>query len=294
VHYSDEPLADLACVPLYHVCRLARQHVKAVLSGEGSDEILAGYNMEEAAVRLTQLRAVDRFVPRPILSLLGMVTPGRHGETLRFLGRDGWSGLLRSRASHITSEWMALDKERLWRHPPDLAPTEDVIRGWYDTPTSPDPFDQYQEVLVRSWLVEDLLMKADKMSMACSLELREPFLDHALVEWAARLPHVWKVGDRRTGPVSKRILREFCRNRLPEPILTRSKQGFPVPAYRWLAGSLGGWCSDLICGPKSRVLEFFQRPAIEAVVLRARSGDGHAARQAWVLIILELWLRRWL
>jgi asparagine synthase (glutamine-hydrolysing) len=294
VHYSDEPLADLACVPLYYVCRLARRHVKAVLSGEGSDEILAGYNLEEAAVRLRQLRSVDRFVPRPILRLLGMVTPGRHGETLRFLGRDGWSGLLRSRASHITSEWMAQDKERLWRHSPGLAPTEDVIRGWYGTATSPDPIDQYQEVLVRSWLVEDLLMKADKMSMACSLELREPFLDHALVEWAARLPHVWKVGDRRTGPVSKRILREFCRNRLPEPILTRSKQGFPVPAYRWLAGSLGGWCADMTCGPNSRLLELFNRPALEAIVLRARSGDGHAARQAWVLIILELWLRRWL
>lgn len=294
VHYSDEPLADLACVPLYHVCRLARQHVKAVLSGEGSDEILAGYDLEEAATRLQRLRVLSRYLPGSLLRLLAIVTPGRHGETLRCLGRDGWSNLLRARASHITNEWPAWEKQRLWRNPPGLPPTEEVIRGLYSMTISPDPLDQYQEVLIRSWLVEDLLMKADKMSMACSLELREPFLDHALVEWAAGLPHVWKVGNRRTGPVSKRILREFCRDRLPAPILNRPKQGFPVPAYRWLTGPLGEWCADLNTGPRSRLLELFDRAQVSAVVHRARSGDAKAARQTWALTILELWLRHWL
>jgi asparagine synthase (glutamine-hydrolysing) len=294
VHHTDEPLADLACVPLFHVCRLARQHVKAVLSGEGSDEILAGYNLEVAGARLRGLRALTNVLPPSMLRILGSMVPGRHGQTLRLLGQKGLSGLWRARAAHITGEWMQADKEELWPDAKPGRPTEDLIRSWYSESASSDPLDQYQDVLVRSWLVEDLLMKADKMSMACSLELREPFLDHALVQWAAPLPQAWKVGDRHSGQVSKRVLREYCRGRLPEVVLTRQKQGFPVPAYRWLTGPLGRWCADLLTGPGARVAELFARQTVREAVEEARSADTWAARRVWVLIVLEMWLRRWL
>jgi asparagine synthase (glutamine-hydrolysing) len=261
---ADEPLADLASVPLYYVCRLARQHVKAVLSGEGSDEVLAGYDLERSAARVRWLRRVDRSVPRPLLALAGRLAPLRHATSLRALAQGGLAGYMGARASHITFEWDEAEKRALWRTHPDAGSTEDLIRSWYGQTTSSEPIDQVQEVMIGSWLVEDLLMKADKMSMANSLELREPFLDHALVEWAARLPLAWKTGDARTGPVSKRVLREFCRGRLPEAILTRPKQGFPVPAYRWLAGPLATWSRDLVLGPEARLLRLFQRLRLQA------------------------------
>jgi asparagine synthase (glutamine-hydrolysing) len=132
------------------------------------------------------------------------------------------------------------------------------------------------------------------MSMANSLELRVPFLDHTLVEWAATLPLAWKIGDRDSGPVSKRIVREFCRKRLPADILNRPKRGFPVPAYDWLRGDLGGWAQDLIAGPKCRLRDFFDVSHAIPALARARAGDAGAAHKIWGLIVLEYWMQRWL
>jgi asparagine synthase (glutamine-hydrolysing) len=294
VRFSDEPLADLAAVPLYYVSRLAQRHVKVVLSGEGSDEILAGYDMEQLATRLEQLRKIDRFVPKALLKFFARIVPSSRAKTLSALSSDGWSGLLRARAAHITRHWSEGEKQALWRDHTDYLSTDELIRTWYQDAHSEHPLDQLQQVYCRSWLVEDLLMKADKMSMATSLELRVPFLDHALVEWAAELPHVWKVGSSSTGRVSKRILREFARKRLPETILTRTKQGFPVPAYHWLNGETGRWAEGLICDPKSCLSEYFEISTVIPILKSARQGDAISAHKVWVLIIAEEWMRQWL
>jgi asparagine synthase (glutamine-hydrolysing) len=294
VRFSDEPLADLAAVPLYYVSRLAQRHVKVVLSGEGSDEILAGYDMEQLVTRLEQLRKIDQFVPKSLLKFFARILPQSHGKALAALGSAGWSGLLRARATHITRHWSEGEKQALWRDHTDYLSTDELIRTWYQDAHSGHPLDQLQQVYCRSWLVEDLLMKADKMSMAASLELRVPFLDHALVEWAAKLPRAWKVGSKLTGVVSKRILREFARKRLPGTILTRTKQGFPVPAYRWLNGEMGRWAEGLICDPKSRLSEYLDISGLYPVLTAARQGDIVAAHKFWVLIIAEQWMRQWL
>jgi asparagine synthase (glutamine-hydrolysing) len=294
VRFSDEPLADLAAVPLYYVSRLAQRHVKVVLSGEGSDEILAGYDMEQLATRLEQLRKIDQFVPKSLLKFVARILPRSHGKTLAILGSDGWSSLLKVRATHITNHWSEGEKQVLWRNHTDCLSTDELIRTWYEDAHSQHPLDQLQQVYCRSWLVEDLLMKADKMSMANSLELRIPFLDHALVEWAAKLPRAWKVGSKSTGVVSKRILREFARKRLPKTILTRIKQGFPVPAYRWLNGEMGKWAEGLIFGPKSRIRDYFEISSVIPVLKAARQGDIISAHKVWVLIVVELWMHQWL
>jgi asparagine synthase (glutamine-hydrolysing) len=293
VRYADEPLADLASVPLYYVCRLARQHVKAVLSGEGSDEVFAGYHLEQAAGRFERLRRLERVAPRLFLRLAGRFVPGPKGEALRALGADGLGGYLGARATHNTLEWSTAEKRALWRQPPPGVPTEERIRAWYGESVSADPLDQTQDVLIATWLVEDLLMKADKMSMATSLEAREPFLDHRLVEWAARLPTAWRVGDRGSGWVSKRILREFCGRHLPREILTRPKQGFPVPAYRWLSGPLAAWSRERLTGTESRVSGLFHDGPIRRALDDAGRGDTAGARRTWALLILEEWLRCW-
>jgi asparagine synthase (glutamine-hydrolysing) len=155
------------------------------------------------------------------------------------------------------------------------------------------PIDQVQQIYSADWLTEDLLMKADKMSMATSLEVREPFLDHALAEWASKLPLVWRIGDAATGYQSKRILRDFCRRRLPPSILDRPKQGFPVPAYAWLAGDLKGWADDLLFGSDSKLSEHFRMEYARPFLQSAAAGNVAAAHKIWVLIVLEHWLRAW-
>lgn len=213
------------------------------------------------------------------------VAAGRYHSALESLLRAGTAGFLSDQATHLPHHWTEAEKARLWRDATALTSTDELIREWYRATPSRQPLDQLQEVHLRAWLVEDLLMKADKMSMAASLELRVPFLDHALVEWAARLPHAWKVGDAASGPVSKRVLREFCRERLPAGILDRPKRGFPVPAYEWLTGRLGDWMADLLLDPANRISGELDLAVVRPVLAAALRGDHGAAHKVWVLAI---------
>jgi asparagine synthase (glutamine-hydrolysing) len=287
VYQTDEPLADLATVPLHAVARLARKHVKVVLSGEGADEVLAGYDIEQTAARLHRLRAL-RHVPGPVRRAAARAVRGRRGDALA----AGWSGVLRARPAHISWVFDETEKAALWRDGRDLRPTAELVDEWYAEAASPHPIDQLMQVYCRSWLPEDLLMKADKATMAASLELRTPFLDHTLVEWAARLPLRWKVGSAKTGWRSKRILREFAAGRIPSSVASRPKHGFPVPAYGWLRNGLGGWAETRL-DSRSRVADLFDAAAIGAVVPPARAGDMAAAHKVWSLIVLDHWLERW-
>jgi asparagine synthase (glutamine-hydrolysing) len=289
VYQTDEPLADLAAIPLHAVARLAREHVKVVLSGEGGDEVLAGYDLDSLAARLARMRSI----PRPLAGAVGAVLPRGRGELLRAHGAAGWSGSLRARRAHMTNVFGDSEKKALWGGPNGFRPTGELIDSWYAAAPSPEPLDQLLQVYARSWLPEDLLMKADKATMATSLELRTPFLDHGLVEWAARLPLRWKVGSQRDGWRSKRILREFAEKRLPASIIQREKQGFPVPAYQWLADGLGPWASDRLLGSGSRVAELLDRDAMRDPVERASAGDLQAAHKTWALLVLDYWLERW-
>jgi len=123
--------------------------------------------------------------------------------------------------------------------------------------------------------------------------VREPFLDHHLAEWAAKLPLTWRIGDAAAGYQSKRILREFCRRRLPQNILDRPKQGFPVPAYDWLEKDLHSWADDLLFGRDGKLAAYLHLEHARLVLARARTGDQLAAHKIWLLIVLEYWLRAW-
>ena len=147
-------------------------------------------------------------------------------------------------------------------------------------------------VYQQSWLVEDLLMKADKMSMAASLELRVPFLDYRLVEWANRQPIGVKIGrvDRRN--VTKRVLRRFAKKRLPQEIIDRPKKGFPVPVRQWLQDDgFSSWVVEHLLGKQARLKYFFQPEEMAGQLRRAATGDLKAADKSWLLIVLETWLR---
>jgi len=282
VWHADEPLADLASIPLYYVCKLAREHVKVVLSGEGSDEILAGYNFDDLSKKLVLLRMANR-LPRFILKHLPK-------QSLKMLGNYGISGLLKSQAVHMTCVFSEQEKQQLCLFP-SLQKTTEKIQSWYDLTRSMEPLDQLQQVYCHSWLVEDLLMKADKMSMAASLEVRVPFLDHALVEWAAKLPLSWKTGHLTSGFTTKKILRDFAKKRIPKGIIDRPKQGFPVPAYNWIQKDLQSWAFKSF--NSSNIYEYVIKTEVEHIMLQASKGSIPAAHQAWNLIIFSEWLKQW-
>ena len=292
VYQTDEPLADLATVPLNAVARLAREHVKVVLSGEGSDEVLGGYDLDRVAAQLHRLRALRR-IPLPLIGVAARVLPRGRGDALRHAAAAGWSGILRAERAHMTHVFDEREKGALWHDAGDFRSTDDLIESWYADAPSPHPLDQLLQVYCRSWLPDDLLMKADKATMAASLELRTPFLDHTLVEWAAALPLRWKVGSAEDGWRSKRILREFAEPRLPRAIVDRPKQGFPVPAYGWLADGLGEWAERRLLGARAPLGDLLRQDAMRDPLRRAQAGDAAAAHQVWSLLVLDYWLERW-
>lgn len=293
VRVTDEPLADLACVPLHYVCKLAREHVKVVMSGEGADEILAGYDFEQLSRQLQRVYAARRFIPTAILRLVALLLR-RHswGRLLRLFSDVDKAGFLSHKAQHITRHFDEGEKASLWRAGGDFRATDVEIRRWYSEAESVEPLDQIQQVYSREWLVEDLLMKADKISMASSLELREPFLDHPLVEWAEALPVAWKVGES-NDLASKRILRRFAARRLPREIIERPKRGFPAPAYVWLRGSLSAWAEALLTARDCKLRDYFDVGQFRYHLAQAGLGDMAAAHKVWILVILEYWLQEW-
>jgi asparagine synthase (glutamine-hydrolysing) len=194
---------------------------------------------------------------------------------------------------HITRYLNQDEKSLLWPNG-DKENSERVLADLYKAATASDPLQQVLSVYQKSWLVEDLLMKADKMSMAASVELRTPFLDYRLVEWANRQPNHVKI--KRTGLRSyetKSILRRFCAQRLPREVLTRTKRGFPVPANGWLEKGLSNWARDILTGNNSRIIQGFSLKTINELMLTAEQGSVEAAGKVWLLIVLEFWLQAW-
>ncbi len=295
VYYADEPLADLAAIPLLAVSRLAQQNVKVVLSGEGSDEILAGYDLELSERRWGLVRSLQR-VPKPLMTLMvkgARVLPETFSERAARVAELPLSKWNYRELPHMTRYLNQIEKLSLWPNG-EHANSERVLEKLYKTAQASDPLQQVLSVYQKDWLVEDLLMKADKMSMAASVELRTPFLDYRLVEWANRQPNYVKI--KRTGLMkyeTKSILRRFCAQRLPGEILNRSKRGFPVPVNDWLKTGMSNWARDVLLGANSRVISGFSKDVINRLILSAEQGSTEAAGKVWLIIVLEFWLQAW-
>ena len=291
VWHEDEPLAHPSSVALYFVSRLAAERVKVVLTGEGSDETLAGYNR----YRMTLLN-----------SRLGGLVPG----ALRAVTRGGIGLLPRN------SEWRRKLERTFLALPPEL----DAIyfdnfavfgRSDQDRLLAPalrtelaavNPYAAFHAALERvpdaplldqllyadtRTYLHELLMKQDQMSMAASVESRVPFLDHPLAEFATRLPARLKLH----GFTTKVVLRRAMRGLLPESILGRKKMGFPVPVGAWLRGPFSGLLDDFVTGDRALARGLFEPSAIRALVGEHRRGQGAHAERLWALLTLEIWQR---
>jgi asparagine synthase (glutamine-hydrolysing) len=284
--YLDEPLGDPSCIPTYMVSRLASQHVKVVLSGDGGDEIFAGY--EKYFIEAKEQR---RYVPAPVRKLLGWAA------ALMPLGMKGrnlvYHYSLTGGARYLDSLVLFPDRDKrslLRREITDHVGSSDALGRYSQGLTDQQHWLSAAQYLdIKSYLPLDILVKVDRMSMACSIEAREPLLDHKLVEFAATVPPELKL---RHG-VGKYIFKQAMRGILPDAIIDRPKQGFGVPLEHWFRGQLSSFVRDLLLSPKSRQRGIFNSDYIEKLLALHQRGRARDI-ELWTLLSFELWCRTFL
>jgi asparagine synthase (glutamine-hydrolysing) len=294
VWHEDEPLAHPSSVALNFVSRLAAERVKVVLTGEGSDETLAGYARYKKTILNMRLGgAYQSATPAPLRSLV------RSGLEALPASRTRQRALRTFLARPATLEALYLDNFALFSREQQAGLLAPALRARL---TSEDPYatamalmagsdaksllDRLLYVDTKTYLHE-LLMKQDQMSMAASIESRVPFLDHVLVEFAARLAPRFKL----SGLTTKRILREAARDLLPPNILSRPKMGFPVPFAGWTRGAWSGVVRDVLLDRKTRERGLISVSSVTALIDDHRAGRAQAGDILWSLLNLELWYR---
>jgi asparagine synthase (glutamine-hydrolysing) len=293
VWHLDEPFADHSAVPTYYVSKAAREHVTVALSGDGGDELWAGYarhrveRWESSARRL--LGGVGGWL---IGRAAGRLPLGIKGaRSLQHLSLSPADACARKHAYGLFENGL-----RASLYAPDFAAAvrdSDPFVGFriaYDSCPSPDPLDCALYVDVKTYLVDDIMTKVDKMSMAVSLESREPLLDHKLVEFAAGVPAALKLKNGR----SKYLLRRLVERRLPSAIVNRPKQGFEAPTGEWLRGPLAPMVDDLLLDGRLRNRGLFDNGTIARLWREHKSGLRDHRHRLWSLVMLELWFREFL
>lgn len=277
--HMDDPLADPACVPLYFVAREASKHVTVVLSGEGSDELFGGYNIYREP---ESLKIFDS-IPTPakgLLSRVASVMPeGVKGKS--FLERG--TTPLKDRYIGNAKMFEEVEKKNLLKRYHVNQSYQQITEQLYDNVTGDHPVNQMQYVDIHTWLRGDILLKADKMTMAHSLELRVPFLDKEVFNVASQIPVDLKIANGTT----KAILREASRGIVPDHVLDRKKLGFPVPIRHWLKNELYDWAKNLI--NESQTDYLLHKSYIEQLLEDHCLGKGDYSRKIWTTLMFMLW-----
>jgi asparagine synthase (glutamine-hydrolysing) len=280
VWYLDEPVADPALVPLFFIAREARKHVKVVLSGEGADELFGGYTIYREPLSLKPFE----YLPRPVRRSLGKASKplpeGMRGKSLLHRGslslEERYYGNARS-FSDAQLRAVLPGFRDAWTHTDVTAPIYAASDGW-------DPVARMQHIDLFTWLRGDILVKADKVTMANSLELRVPFLDPEVFAVASRLPLEQKI----TRATTKFALRKALEPIVPAHVLNRPKLGFPVPIRHWLrAGELLDWAYATIAASQAHGL--VDIAAVRTMLDEHRSGTSDHSRRLWTVLIFMLW-----
>jgi asparagine synthase (glutamine-hydrolysing) len=277
------------------VSALARRHVTVVLTGEGSDELLAGYGKYPRIVWNWRAGTVfERMLPRQVRAAVarGVVPhlPGRFGRYARrsFLAMDRTpeSMFLDNFASIRLADQQQLLSSAIG-HRLQPADAYGASAAYFRKPNGTSTFlDRLLYTDIKTYLVE-LLMKQDQMSMATSIESRVPFLDHHLVEFAATLPDDLKL----SGWTTKRVLREAMKGVLPDSILNRPKMGFPVPFSAWTRGGWNGVAREVLLDRRTRERGVIDPPAVDRLLADHAAGRTDGWDRIWSLLNLELWYR---
>ena len=294
IWHEDEPIAHPSSVALFFVSQLAAKYVKVVLTGEGSDETMAGYNRYRVTEYNMRLGALyERVVPKALRTFVRRQL--RDGAARTRLGAVASRTFL-GRESDLDD--LYFDNFAVFGRTAQADLLTPAVRA---TVAGIDPYEAYHRALARvegrplvsrllytdiKTYLHELLMKQDQMSMAASIESRVPFLDHPLVEWVAQLPACMRL----RGTTTKWILRAAMKDRLPEAILSRPKMGFPVPVGEWLRGPWRHLLSEFVASPRARDRQLFQPHAVDQVIAEHIAGVNHSER-LWALLNFEIWAR---
>jgi asparagine synthase (glutamine-hydrolysing) len=289
----EEPFADSSIVPTYHVCRMARQHVTVVLSGDGGDELFAGY--DRYLVHLGRQRYewipawagrlfrnhVYPWMPkatygRRLMFNLSLNARDRYLDSISYLPAQG-----RER-SLFSTEFLSKVQQ--------VQPLED-FRRYFDEAPAQDPISRLLYLDTKTYLTADVLAKVDRMSMLNSLEVRCPLLDHVLVEWVAQLNSRWKL---RFGQPKYLLRRLAERLGVPAGAIHRPKQGFAMPLTHWWRDQLKGGMLGILLEPRTLERGYFNPRAVRQLVEEHLSGRRNRPADIWLLLIFELWHRNFL
>ncbi|MGH7111961.1 MAG: XrtA/PEP-CTERM system amidotransferase [Stellaceae bacterium] len=292
----DEPFGDSSAIPTFRVCAAAREDVTVALSGDGGDEVFAGYRRYRWHSREERVRRlVPDAVRRPLFGLLGalypkldrMPRPLRAKTTFQELAED-------SVAAYFSSVSVCNDRLRRQLFSPALRrdlqgyQAVETLAHYMRSSGSDDPLAQAQYADLKTYLPGDILAKVDRASMANSLEVRVPLLDHTLVEWAARLPPALKL----RGGEGKRVLKSALEPHVPRDNLYRPKQGFAVPLVKWFRGPLRQRVRERLSAPMLGESGLFDRAAILRLLDQHESGQRDHSAPLWTLLMFEAFLRQ--
>ncbi len=288
VWHHDEPFADVSSVPTYMVAKLASEHVKVVLSGDGGDELFAGYERYVQDRRKERFEKIPPFVKKNILRPLSQALPRRaYGKNfLRQISLDPASRYVDS----ISFFHPELQCEVLSRQTCQALAQHESTNSFEQIYAALQSADHTERLLYldsKTYLPGDILTKVDRMSMAHSLESRVPLLDHKLIEFATTIPSHLKLN----GLTTKYILKQAVTGLIPDEIIQRRKQGFDVPIREWFKHDLRELLHDTLLDRKTRERGYFNERAIASIIKEHERGRRNYARHLWGLLTLELWHR---
>jgi asparagine synthase (glutamine-hydrolysing) len=291
----DEPYADSSALPTHRVCELARKHVTVALSGDGGDESFGGYRRYRLHIAEEKLRsALPLALRRPAFGFLGRMYPKADWAPRVFRAKSTFESLARASVEaylHGVSNIREPMRHRLYSQQLRSAlggyRADDLFRHHANRAGTDDPLALIQYLDLKTYLVGDINTKVDRASMAHSLEVREPLMDHPLVEWLASLPSSLKV----RGNEGKYLLKKAMEPRLPKEILYRPKMGFAVPLTRWLRGPLRERVREVVLGPTLADTGLFQRGVLEEMLEAHESGRRDYSSGLWTVLMFDAFLR---
>jgi asparagine synthase (glutamine-hydrolysing) len=295
-HLYDEPYADSSAIPSDRVCQLARKRVTVALSGDGGDESFGGYRRYRLHLMEERMRAaLPAALRRPLFGTLGRLYPKADWAPRVFRAKTTFEGMARSAVEayfHSVSILRGPMREQLF------SPALKRALGGYDArqvfdrhaanAQTDDPLALVQYLDLKTYLVGDINTKVDRASMAHSLEVREPLMDHPLVEWLATLPTDLKV----RGNEGKFLLKKAMEPALPNEVLYRPKMGFAVPLARWFRGPLKQRVRESILGERLLSTGWFNEPYLRHLVDAHQSGTRDYSSPLWTLLMFEAFLRQ--
>ena len=288
--YADEPCGDSSSLPVWYLSKLSRQHVTVTLSGEGADELFGGYATFQADRMARMVRSVPVALRRSALAGMHRWLPVSEDKiSLEYMAKRFLEGtLLPSFEAHCY--WNGAFSEAQKREL--LAFKSDPAWGVEPLSDSGQPLGKLNRFLwfdQRYYLADDILAKVDRMSMAHSLEVRPPFLDHEIVEFAAGLPERFKIRGRR----QKYLLKRLMQNKLPAEIISRKKVGFDIPAHDWLRRELKPLLLEVVNPSTVAQTGLFHAEVLERWIRAHLAGQVNIGFHLWGLLIFFLWMKKW-